>query len=94
MIYEDEVTKRIAQTPEEEMLRRTPWLKELHKDHPERAQRMIDDHWNRIEGSSPVSTTQARIEVILLKHLREPPTTMEEWAKIKAEQIIKMLKEE
>lgn len=82
----------IAQMPEDEMLRRmglTPWLEQLRAEHHERAQRMIDDHWKQESD-----VLQARIEVILLEQLPEPATTREEWAKLKAEAIMKMLKEE
>lgn len=67
------------------------WHEQLHKEHPARAQRMIDDHLKHTDESDVL---QARIEIILLNPLKEPATTREEWAKLKAEAIVKMLKGE
>ena len=65
------------------------WRERISQEHPERAQRMIKDHWKQDSD-----VLQARIEVILLDPLTEPATTREEWAKLKAESIVKMLKAE
>lgn len=67
------------------------WLAELRAEHPVRAQRMIKDHYKRMENSD---ITQEKIEVILLDPLKEPATTREEWAKLKAKAIMSMLKGE
>lgn len=86
MMLEDEVTKQIAQTPEGEMLRRTsPWLKELHKEHPERAQRMTTDAANRGEVS-----LKDQIYDILMG-TEEIQTCREDWCEIKAKVLAKLM---
>ena len=90
MMYEDEVTKKIAQTPEEEMLKHTvlaPWLEQLRNEHPERVQRMITDAAN----TAGVSSKDQIYDILM--GTEEIQTCREDWCEIKAKKIAKFMEE-